>query len=194
MWTPGRGTLLEKRDNITKIEARRRWLNNAETLPPWTCQGQCEIAVVPGEKSWHLLSASRRLSLSQALNFREHILRLTCQQMTTKLLTLPSPVPRIPVRRAATLTRRCFLEMRLQHQWRWPLCRKRATWSETSEGPGDLALARNNPKRREARPEQWSKQRGGGSSANLCLPFPYPSLVLTSCHPSAVTSTQMAAL
>lgn len=43
------------------------------------------------------------VSFVQALNCREHILRLTCQPITTKLQTLPPAVPRIPVRRTVAL-------------------------------------------------------------------------------------------
>lgn len=86
--------------------------------PPQVCQGQREAAV-PGKKKKKLTFVKcLSLTLLQALNCREHILRLTCQPMTTKLLTLPSPVPHIPVRHAATLTEECFLEMYSQHQGR----------------------------------------------------------------------------
>lgn len=97
------------------------------------------------KKGWHLLNAS--VSFVQALNCREHILRLTCQPITTKLLTLPPAVPRIPVRRTVAFTEECFLEMCSQHRGRWPFCRNRAMWSHvfhTGQRAG------NNPKEREA--------------------------------------------
>lgn len=90
------------------------------------------------------------LSLSHKPWVAGNILRRTCQPMTTKLLTLPSSVPRIPVKYTATVREECFLEMCSQRQGRWPFCweknlvshvfqrcRRLRAWLEVSHSRGN---------------------------------------------------------
>lgn len=124
------------------------------------------------------------LTLLQALNCREHILRLTCQPVTTKLLTLPSPVPHILVRYAATLTEECFLEMYSQHQGRWPFCRKRAMWSRVLErGQGTWACLEITWRWGNQDQSSRASKSSGGSSMNPRLIFPGHPLEPASQHP-----------
>lgn len=97
------------------VSGKKPW-NRAETLPQ--CVRVSTRQLCQEEKKKLTFVKCLSLTLLQALNCRERILRLTCQPMTTKLLTLPSPVPHIPVRDAATLTEECFLEKYCQHQGR----------------------------------------------------------------------------
>lgn len=99
------------------------------------------------------------LSLSQALNCREHILRLTCQPVTTKLLTLPPPLPHIPVRYAATFSEKSFLEKCSQHREGDPSVRIKPRDQHASLGPKDSGSVVNRHTGR-----QWNLTRAAEQS------------------------------
>lgn len=116
-------------------------------------------------------------SLSQALNCREHILRLTCQQMTTKLLALPSPCALYPCQILSHINRGMLPGDGFPAAGKVTLLpEKSPVVTSPSEGPGVVGLAGNNTEGRESRAGQaqgW---------INPFLLFPWHPLEPTSQH------------